>query len=95
MRAPAEPHGELTVEAAHDYDAATQVNRATWYISTPGRPDRWVAPLHLRSIFPQELPLLLAAHGFRLLSRAGDLTGGAFTSGSRQQVCLCDVATQA
>ena len=73
MRVLSEMHGELTVEATSDYDAATQVNRATWYISVPGRPDAWVSPLHLRSIFPQELPLLLGASGFRLLSRVGDL----------------------
>jgi hypothetical protein len=61
-----------------------------WYISAPGRPDAWVTPLRLRSIFPQELPLLLAAGGFRLLSRSGDLTGEAFSSGSPRQVCICE-----
>jgi SAM-dependent methyltransferase len=90
MRAPSEQYGELVVEATSDYDAATQLNRATWYISAPGRPDAWVTPLHLRSIFPQELPLLLAAGGFRLLSRSGDLTGEAFASGSPRQVCICE-----
>jgi SAM-dependent methyltransferase len=95
MRAASEAYGELTAEATSDYDAATQVNRATWYISTPGHPDRWVAPLHLRSIFPQELPLLVAAGGFRLLSRAGDLQGSGFTSASPSQVCVCEAATPA
>jgi SAM-dependent methyltransferase len=95
MRVASEPYGELTVEAAHDYDAATQVNRATWYISTPARRDAWVTPLHLRSIFPEELLLLLAAGGFRLLSRAGDLTGAAFSSASPRQVCICEAATAA
>ena len=95
MRVASEPYGELTVEAVHDYDAATQVNRATWYVSAPGRRDAWVTPLHLRSIFPQELPLLLAAGGFRLLTRAGDLTGTAFTSASPRQVCICEAATAA
>jgi SAM-dependent methyltransferase len=90
MRAPSEQYGDLVVEATSDYDAATQVNRATWYISAPGRPDAWVTPLHLRSIFPQELPLLLAAGGFRLLSRAGDLTGAPFASSSSRQVCVCE-----
>ena len=95
MRVASESYGELIVEATSDYDAATQVNRATWYISTPVRRDAWVTPLHLRSIFPEELPLLLAAGGFRLLSRAGDLKGAAFTSASPRQVCLCEVATAA
>jgi len=91
MRAHSERYGELTAEATSDYDAATQVNRATWYISTPDHRDRWVAPIHLRSIFPQELPLLLAASGFRLLRRTGDLQGDPFTSTSARQVCVCAV----
>jgi SAM-dependent methyltransferase len=95
LRGLSERYGELTVEATTDYDAATQVNRATWYISAPGRPDAWVAPLHLRSIFPQELPLLLAAGGLRLLGREGDLAGGAFTSTSPRQVCVCSGAEPA
>lgn len=90
MRVGSEAYGTLTVEATSDYDAASQVNRATWYVSTAEQPDRWVAPLHLRSIFPQELPLLLAAAGFRLRHRAGDLRGGAFTSASPRQVCVCE-----
>jgi SAM-dependent methyltransferase len=93
MRVPSQRYGELAAEDTSDYDAATQVNRATWYISTPDHPDRWVAPLHLRSIFPQELPLLLAASGFRLVSRWGDLRGSPFASTSPRQVCVCAVGT--
>lgn len=81
--------GELSVEATHDYDSATQVNRATWYVSAPDRRDAWVMPLVLRSIFPQELPLLISAAGFELISRFGDLSGGPFVRGSRMQICLC------
>ena len=81
--------GELSVEATHDYDSATQVNGGTWYVSTPDRRDAWVMPLVLRSIFPQELPLLLEAAGLELISRFGDLSGGPFVRGSRMQVCLC------
>lgn len=81
--------GPLRVEAASDYDSATQVNHATWYISTPDKQDAWIAPLVLRSIFPQELPLLLSAAGFELLNRFGDLSREPFGPGSRAQVCLC------
>jgi SAM-dependent methyltransferase len=81
--------GELRVESTHDYDSATQVNRAAWYVSTHERPDAWVMPLHLRSIFPQELPLLLSAAGLELVSRFGDLARTPFGRGSRMQVCLC------
>ena len=81
--------GPLRVEAASDYDSATQVNHATWYISTSDKQDAWIAPLVLRSIFPQELPLLLSAAGFELISRFGDLSREPFGPGSRAQVCLC------
>ena len=83
------PFGPLTVETTNDYDAATQVNRATWYISTPDRPDAWTVPLVLRSIFPQELPLLLSAAGLELINRFGENDRSPFSSRSRVQVCLC------
>lgn len=89
MRVEHPRRGEVRVEATSDYDAASQVNRATWYFSSPSDPDFLVAPLHLRSIFPQELPLLLAAGGLRLEARHGDFGGAPFGSGSRHQVCVC------
>jgi hypothetical protein len=89
MRAASQLYGEITVEATSDYDALSQVNHATWFISTPEQHDAWVAPLHLRWIFPQELSTLLAANGFRLERRDGDYSGGDFTSESRLQVCQC------
>jgi SAM-dependent methyltransferase len=84
-----ESFGMLSVEETCDYDPATQVNRGHWYVSVQGKPDVWSFPLALRSIFPQELPLLLAAGGFELKSRAGDLQETPFDSDSRLQVCLC------
>jgi SAM-dependent methyltransferase len=89
MRKASPLYGEITVDATNDYDALSQVNRATWFISTPEQHDAWVAPLHLRWIFPQELHALLAANGFRLERRDGDYSGGDFRSGSRLQVCQC------
>ena len=89
MRVESDVYGELLVEATVDYDRRSQINRATWFISTTGHQDKWVAPLHLRSIFPQELPVLLEKGGFRLLSRDGDYMGGRFSSASRNQVCQC------
>lgn len=89
MEASTAEFGPLIVEATNDYDAAAQVNRGSWYISTPDRRDAWVVPLVLRSIFPQELPLLLSAAGFDLISRYGELSGESFGSGSRIQACLC------
>lgn len=92
MRVAHPRRGAVSIEATSDYDAATQVNRATWYFSTGDERDFLVAPLHLRSVFPRELPLLLAAGGMRLESRHGDFVGGAFGSGSRHQVCVCRAA---
>jgi SAM-dependent methyltransferase len=85
-------HGEVTVEATIDYDRHSQVNRATWFISTAEKRDAWVVPLHLRSIFPQELLALLAVNGVRLTRRDGDFTGGSCTSTSASQVCQCRLA---
>jgi SAM-dependent methyltransferase len=84
-----ESFGTLAVEETSDYDPATQVNRGHWYVSCQGKPDVWSLPLALRNIFPQELPLLLAAGGFHLKSRAGDLEHTPFDSTSRLQVCVC------
>jgi SAM-dependent methyltransferase len=92
MRATPPLHGELTVEATNDYDLFSQVNRATWFISTSEKRDAWVVPLHLRSIFPQELLALLAANGVDLLRRDGDFNGGDFASTSHNQVCQCRLA---
>jgi SAM-dependent methyltransferase len=86
--------GLLRVEATNDYDSATQVNRSLWYISTPDTQDAWVVPLVLRSIFPQELPLLLSAAGLELISRSGDFSGSPFARASRMQVCLCRQSAQ-
>ncbi len=89
MQVETKSFGTLSVEETSDYDAAKQVSFGCWYVSAPGRPDAWVLPLALRSIFPQELPLLLAAGGFHLQSRAGDVDHTRFDSSSRSQVCLC------
>ena len=89
MRVESDVYGELLVEATVDYDRRSQVDRATWFISTTGHKDKLVAPLHLRSIFPQELPVILEKSGFRLLSRHGDYSGGRFSSESHSQVCQC------
>jgi SAM-dependent methyltransferase len=81
--------GELLLEETVEWNMAAQVNRATWYVSTAAARDVFVVPLHLRAIFPQELPLLLAAAGLTLESRFGDFAGGPFIADSRHQVCIC------
>lgn len=89
MQVETESFGTLSVEQTSRYDAATQVGYGLWYVSAPGKPDAWILPLELRNIFPQELPLLLAAGGFHLKSRVGEVHDTSFHSNSRSQVCLC------
>ena len=48
------------------------------------------APLELRSIFPQELPLLLSLGGLRLVERFGDWSGRPFTGDAAIQLCVCE-----
>jgi ubiquinone/menaquinone biosynthesis C-methylase UbiE len=81
--------GRLTLEEATDYDSASQVSRTMWYFAAPDQRDSLVVQLVLRSIFPQELPLLINAGGLRLEQRFGDFSGGPFDGGSRHQVCVC------
>jgi hypothetical protein len=68
------------------------VSHADWYWSTVDHKDFRHTPLELRQIFPQELPLLLASGGLRLVERYGDFNRGALTAGSRRQVCVCTTA---
>lgn len=89
MEVDAPQFGSLSVETTLDYDAATQVNHGTWYVSTENTRDAWVVPVVVRSIFPQELPLLLSAAGLELTSRFGELSRDPFTAASRIQLCLC------
>ena len=84
--------GDVTVDVAETYDAAAQVTRGTWYLSTDSEPDFVVAPLEIRSIFPQELPLLVSLGGLRLVERFGDWSGRPFTGDALLQLCICQAA---
>ncbi|WP_341243146.1 class I SAM-dependent methyltransferase [uncultured Nocardioides sp.] len=82
--------GVVHVDVAETYDAAAQVTRGTWYFSTDTEADFTVAPLEIRSIFPQELPLLLSLGGLRLVERFGDWSRAPFTEGAALQLCICE-----
>jgi hypothetical protein len=84
--------GEVRVEVAETYDAGAQVTRGTWHLSTDSEPDFLVLPLELRSIFPQELALLLTLVGLRLVHRFGDWSGRPFTGAEPLQLCICEPA---
>ena len=82
--------GNVRVDVAETYDAAAQVTRGTWHLSSDLEPDFFVAPLELRSIFPQELPLLLSQSGLQLVERFGDWSGRPFTGDAAIQLCVCE-----
>ncbi|MBO3738648.1 class I SAM-dependent methyltransferase [Actinoplanes flavus] len=84
--------GSVSVDVAEIYDPSAQVTRGTWYLSTDSEPDFVVAPLHIRSIFPQELPLLLSLGGLRLVERLGDWSGRPFAGDAPLQLCVCEPA---
>ncbi len=84
--------GNVSVDVAETYDAAAQVTRGTWYFSSDSQPDYVVVPLELRSIFPQELPLLLSLGGLRLVERFGDWSRGPLTAEAALQLCVCESA---
>jgi SAM-dependent methyltransferase len=87
----ADPHrGDVTVDVAETYDAAAQVTRGTWHLSTDSERDFLVLPLEIRSIFPQELPVLLELGGLRLIERFGDWSGRPFTGAEPLQLCICE-----
>lgn len=82
--------GEVQVDVAETYDAAAQVTRGRWYFSTDSEADFLEAPLELRSIFPQELPLLVSLGGLRVVERFGDWSRAFFTEGAALQVYICE-----
>ena len=84
--------GRVRVDVAETYDALAQVTRGTWHLWTDSEPDVVVAPLEIRSIFPQELPLLISLGGLRLVRRFGDWSGGSFSGEAPLQLCVCESA---
>jgi SAM-dependent methyltransferase len=84
--------GVVHVEVAETYDAAAQVTHGMWYFSTDSEGDIVVAPLDIRSIFPQEMPLLLSLGGLRVVERFGDWSRAPFTTDAALQLCICEPA---
>ena len=82
--------GVVQVDVAETYDAAAQVTSGTWYFSTDSEADILAASLEMRSIFPQELPLLLSLGGLRLVERFGDWSRAPFTADAALQLCICE-----
>ncbi|MFD2648644.1 class I SAM-dependent methyltransferase [Devosia albogilva] len=86
------PHkhlGEVTVEETITYDPVSQVSQADWYWSTKLDPTFRRTTIHMRQIYPQEMPLLLQLGGLTLASRFGDFVRQPLDPESWRQVCLC------
>jgi len=84
--------GMVRVDVSETYDASAQVTRGSWFLSTSAEPDFVVAPLEIRSIFPQELLLLLSLGGLRLTARFGDWSRQPFPGNAPLQLCVCEAA---
>ena len=78
-----------SVEETIDYDPIRQVSQVEWIWSRPGAPDFWRHRLDMRQIFPEEMPVLIAHGGLRLLERLGGFDRSPLTAQSRRQVCIC------
>ncbi|WP_314961172.1 class I SAM-dependent methyltransferase [Bradyrhizobium cosmicum] len=81
--------GPITVEETASYEPLTQIRHANWYWSSEAAKDFWKVRLQMRSIFPQEMPLLVASGGLRLIERFGDFDRSPLVTGSMRQVCVC------
>lgn len=82
--------GTVHVDVAETYDAVAQVTHGTWFFSTDTEADFAVAPLEMRSIFPQELPLLLELGGLRVVDRFGDWSRTPLTADAALQIYVCE-----
>jgi SAM-dependent methyltransferase len=80
--------GEVTVEETIAYDPITQISQADWYWSTKAQPEFRHTTIHMRQIYPQELPLLLHQNGLTLVSRFGGFDRRPLNAESWRQVCL-------
>lgn len=79
----------VSLEETIRYDPISQVSHVEWFWSRPDAPDFWRHRLDMRQIFPEEMPVLIAAGGLKLLERYGDFDGSALTAQSRRQICVC------
>ena len=82
--------GVVHVDVAETYDAAAQVTHGRWYFSTDSEADFVVAPLEIRTIFPQELPLLISLGGLRVVERFGDWSRAPLTADAALQLYICE-----
>jgi SAM-dependent methyltransferase len=83
----------ITLEENSVYDDAAQVNRIKWYFSRAGAKDFRVDALDMRCFFPQELDLLMEAHGFGIEAKFGSFERKEFASGDPKQIVVAGEAS--
>jgi hypothetical protein len=71
-------------------DAEQALEQLRWYFSTDSDADFFVTRLEIRSIFHQELSLLLTLGSLRVVERFGDWNRGPFTADAALQLCVCE-----
>jgi len=88
------PEGKkVAIDEVCRYDAAAQVNRATWIHHIDG--GRPVAQrLDMRCFYPLEMDALLKYNGFRVLAKYGGYDKRPFDSSSMKQVYVCRAAAK-
>lgn len=77
------------IEETASYDPLAQIRHVEWYWSRETEKDFWKVPLRMRCIFPQEMPMLIASGGLRLIARFGEFDRSPLAAGSRRQICVC------
>jgi SAM-dependent methyltransferase len=75
------------IEELLAYDPVSQVRVLQWHLTARDERRR-TEEMRLRTIFPQELPLLLNAAGLELAARFGDFEGNSLSADSLNQVCI-------
>ena len=83
------PEGKkVVIDEICKYEAAAQVNRATWIHHIDGgkpMPQR----LDMRCFYPLEMDALLKYNGFRVLRKYGSFDKKPFASASMKQIYIC------
>ena len=96
---PVRPFGERSGVSATEellaYDPVGQIRVMQWHLTGARDEPRRTEEMRLRTIFPQEIPLLLSAAGLELAARFGDFDGNPLTGDSLNQVCLAGRSREA
>jgi len=85
--------GRVVITESNIYDAATQINRITWYYRIGDHEDARVVENNMRILYPRELDDLLHYNGFAVESKYGDYDESPFQARSPKQLTVCRLAT--